>query len=122
MPNSVYYTSPAALASPEKKPWRFTAALARACAWIQAHPASEVAPLLKKQWPGLDQGILIEVVDDLRSTGLWADVRIDRGSYDEWMEMLAEEGLTTSPVPYDDLVDPRPADEAVEALTEKGAA
>ncbi len=116
MPNSVYYTSPAMLESPERLPWKFTAALARGCSWIQAHPAQEVAPLLEKHWPGLDQGVLIDVVDDLRASGLWADVRIDRGAYDEWMAMIAEEGLTSDQVSYADLVDPRPADDAVAAL------
>jgi NitT/TauT family transport system substrate-binding protein len=115
MPNSVYYTTPEALADPEERPYRFCRALARAADWIQAHPAREVEDLLRRQWPSLDTGLLIDVVDDLRGTGLWADIRIDRDSYDEWLDMQAEERLVHAPIPYDILVDPRPAAAAVAA-------
>lgn len=116
MPNSVYYATPDALEDPEERPLRFCRALARAADWIQQHPAREVEDLLRRQWPGLDTGLLVDVVDDLRTSGLWADIRIDRDSYDEWQAMQAEAGLIDAPVPYDVLVDPRPAEAAVSAV------
>ena len=116
MPNSVYYTTPDHLERDDRLPWRFAAALARATNWIQQNPAREVAPLLRRQWPGLDTGLLVDVVDDLRASGLWADIRIDPAGYDEWQAMLAEGGLIDAPIPYHTLVDPRPADAAVAAL------
>lgn len=117
MPNSVYYTTPRMLDDAEEAPWRFTRALARAMAWLREHPAREVEPLLRREWPGLDTGMLVDVVDDLRGTGLWDDVRIDRSSYDEWIGMLAQAGgLIDAPIAYDDLVDPRPAEAAAAAF------
>jgi NitT/TauT family transport system substrate-binding protein len=112
MPNSVYYTTPEHLDHDDRRPWRFTAALARAMAWIRANPARDLAPLLRREWPALDTGLLVDVVDDLRTTGLWAGVRIDRPGFDEWQAMLAEGGLIDTPIAYDTLVDSRPADAA----------
>ncbi|KAA9165847.1 ABC transporter substrate-binding protein [Amycolatopsis acidicola] len=116
MPNSVYYTGPGHLDHEDRLPWAFSRALARASQWLAANPARELKALLRREWPGLDTGLLVDVVDDLRGTGLWADIRIDRGSYDEWQDMLAEEHLIDAPVPFDVLVDPRPAEAAVAAL------
>ena len=109
MPNSVYYATPAALADPDERPLRFCRALARAMDWIRHNPAREIEDLLRRQWPGLDTGLLIDVVDDLRTTAVWGDIRIDRDSYDEWQQMQAEAGLIAAPIPYDVLVDPHPA-------------
>jgi NitT/TauT family transport system substrate-binding protein len=120
MPNSVYYTTPEHLDRDDQLPWRFAAALARASDWIQHNPAREVAPLLRREWPALDTGLLVDVVDELRASGLWKDIRIDRGGYDQWQAMLAEGGLIDAPVAYDTLVDSRPADAAVAALATAG--
>lgn len=119
MPNSVYYTTPEHLDGDDRLPWRFAAGLARAMAWIRDHPAREIAPLLRRQWPGLDTGLLVDVVDDLRAAGLWSDIRIDPSSYAEWQAMICEEGLTDTPLGYDALVDPRPAEAAVAALASR---
>lgn len=115
MPNSVYYASPGVIEADDRVE-RFCRALARGGRWLREHAAREVEPLLRREWPGIDTDLLVDVVDDLRATPLWADVRIDRPSYDTWAAMLAEEGLTDSPVGYDDLVDPRPAEAAVASL------
>ncbi|WP_236792252.1 ABC transporter substrate-binding protein [Amycolatopsis sp. GM8] len=113
MPNSVYYTSPSRLDDENRLPWAFCRALVRACQWLAENPAREAKTLLRKEWPALDTGLLIDVVDDLRGTGLWADIRIDRDSYEEWQDMIAEEHLIDGPIDFADLVDPRPADAAV---------
>lgn len=119
MPNSVYYTTPAMLEDPEQRPWRFSHALARAMRWLSEHPARDVESLLRREWPALDTGMLIDVVDDLRGTGLWDDVRIDPRSYDEWIGMLAAPGgLIDAPIAYADLIDPRPARDAASAFSD----
>jgi NitT/TauT family transport system substrate-binding protein len=117
MPNSVYYTTPEMLRDPDQRPLRFCRALVRAMRWIGEHPARDVASLLRREWPALDTEMLIDVVDDLRGTGLWDGVRIDQDSYDEWIGMLAAPGgLIDAPIDYADLVDPRPADAAATAF------
>jgi NitT/TauT family transport system substrate-binding protein len=116
MPNSVYYTTPDRLDDAERRPYRFARALARGMRWLLEHPAREVEPLLRRQWPGLDPGLLVDVVDDLRTSGLWADIRCDRAGFEEWMAMQAESVLTDGPVSYETLIDPGPAQEAAEAV------
>jgi len=117
MPNSVYYTSPGQLGDASRLPWAFCRALTRAYRWLTANPAREVKDLLRRNWPALDTGLLIDVVDDLRASGLWHDIRVDRGSYDEWQEMLAEEHLIDRPIDFADLVDTRPAEAATGSAT-----
>ncbi|MEV5967622.1 ABC transporter substrate-binding protein [Kribbella sp. NPDC051952] len=109
MPNSVYYTNEAVLAREDRLTERFCRALQRSLDWLKAHEAAELSGLLAREWPGLDTEVLIGVVDDLRASGLWDDLRINEEGYDEWMRILAEDGLLDAPVPYAELVDPRPA-------------
>ncbi|MYT73565.1 MULTISPECIES: ABC transporter substrate-binding protein [unclassified Streptomyces] len=112
MPNSVYYTSRAVLDRDDKVIGRFCRALRRAYDWLGQHEAAELSDLLKREWPGLDTEFLVTVVDDLRASGLWDDIRIDEQGHDSWMRILADDGLIDAPIPYADLVDPRPAAEA----------
>ncbi|MGP5268558.1 hypothetical protein ACTXLV_16530 [Brachybacterium alimentarium] len=60
---------------------------------------------------------LINVVDDLRARGIWDDIRINEQGYTEWMSILSDDGLIDAPIPYTDLVDPHPAQEAVLAAS-----
>ena len=109
MPNSVYYATPAELEHEDGGPWRFCRALRRAYDWIAEHPVAELSDLLARTWPALHQPALIGVVDELRALGLWSDIRIDPAAYDTWQQIMAEEGLVDAPIPYPELVDPRPA-------------
>ena len=109
MPNSVYYTTRERLEHDEERAVRFCRALQRGMDLIRAHPAAELSDVLQRHWPDLDQQVLIEVVDDLRATDLWASVVIDRGAYDTWQEILAGEHLVDAPIAYDALVASGPA-------------
>jgi NitT/TauT family transport system substrate-binding protein len=113
MPNSVYYTLPETLEERDVA-WRFCRALQRAYDWLRENSAAGVTDLLAREWPGLDTGHLVEIVDDLRARGLWADIRIERDAYEEWLRIMADDGLVSADVPYDRLVDPRPAAAAVQ--------
>ncbi|WP_051166021.1 ABC transporter substrate-binding protein [Amycolatopsis orientalis] len=115
MPNSVYYTLPGTLESSDVV-WRFCVALQRAYDWLRENSAAGVADLLAREWPQLDTGHLIEIVDDLRARGLWEDIRIDRAAYEEWLRIMVEDGLVSADVPYEKLIDPCPADAAVERV------
>lgn len=118
MPNSVYYTTRTVLERDDKIVWRFCRALQRAYDWLQQHEAAELSDLLKREWPQLETTFLINVVDGLRASGIWDDIRINGQGYTEWMSILSDDGLIDAPIPYTDLVDPHPAQEAV--LTASG--
>ncbi|MFD3406516.1 ABC transporter substrate-binding protein [Kribbella sp. NPDC058693] len=109
MPNSVYYTTDEVLAREDRLIERFCRALQQSLDWLKAHDAAELTDLLAREWPGLDTKVLIGVVDDLRSSGIWDDLRISEDGYGEWMRILAEDGLIDAAPAYDDLVDSRPA-------------
>jgi NitT/TauT family transport system substrate-binding protein len=113
MPNSVYYTLPETLEESDVA-WRFCRALQRAYDWLRENSAAGVTDLLAREWPSLDTGHLVEIVDDLRARGLWADIRIERDAYEEWLRIMVDDGLVSADVPYDRLVDPRPAAVAVQ--------
>lgn len=115
MPNSVYYTNRERLERDDSID-RFCRALQRAYDWLRVHPAVEAKELLAREWPGIDTGHLVEIVDDLRARGIWEDIRIVREGYDEWLRIQAEDGLVSTDVPYETLVDTRPAQAAVDAV------
>ncbi|NUS00672.1 MAG: ABC transporter substrate-binding protein [Kribbellaceae bacterium] len=104
MPNSVYYTTDDALARDDGRIERFYRALQKAYDWLKAHEASELRGLLAREWPALDTDVLVPIVDDLRVSGIWDDLRISEEGYDEWMRILAEDGLLDHAPAYDDLV------------------
>jgi NitT/TauT family transport system substrate-binding protein len=108
MPNSVYYTLPEVLEKSDVA-WRFCRGLQRSYDWLRDNSAAGVADLLAREWPAVDTAALIEIIDDLRARGLWASIRIDRDAYTEWLRIMVEDGLVSADVPYDRLIDPRPA-------------
>ena len=116
MPNSVYYTEHEAFGAPESPVWRFTRAIQRGMDWLNAHTGEDSRDLLARTWPGVAPDVLVRSVDDLRESGVWTDVRIDRDAFDSWMAILAGESLVNGPVAYEDIVDPRPADAALASL------
>lgn len=115
MPNSVYYTNRERLERDDSIE-RFCRALQRAYDWLRVHQAVETKELLAREWPNLNTDHLIEVVDDLRARGIWEDIRIVREGYDEWLRIQTEDGLVSTEVPYEQVVDTRPAQAAVETV------
>ncbi|HZX06395.1 ABC transporter substrate-binding protein [Kribbella sp.] len=104
MPNSVYYTTDDVLARDDQLVQRFYRALQNAYDWLKAHEAAELTDLLAREWPSLDTGVLVPIVDDLRASGIWDDLRISEDGYAEWMRILVEDGLLDEAPAYDDLV------------------
>jgi NitT/TauT family transport system substrate-binding protein len=115
MPNSVYYTHRARLEADDSIE-RFCRAQQRAYNWLRTHEAVEAKELLAREWPGIDTGHLVEIVDDLRRRGIWEDIRIVREGYDEWLRIQVEDGLVSTDAPYERVVDTRPAQAAVDAV------
>ncbi|MGH3438913.1 MAG: hypothetical protein ACRDRN_20895, partial [Sciscionella sp.] len=113
MPNSVYYALPETLTDSDVV-WRFCRALRRAYDWLRTNSAAGVADLLAREWPDIEVGDLVEIVDDLRARGIWSTIEIEPDAYEEWLRIMVEDGLVSADVPYDRLVDPRPAAAAVQ--------
>jgi NitT/TauT family transport system substrate-binding protein len=116
MPNSVYYTLPHLIGEPDSAPWRFTRAIQRATDWMNGHDGGDCSELLSRYWPKLPLEVLIESVDDLKRSGVWTDVLVDREGFDSWMSILAGEWLVDSSLTYEDVVDPRPAEAAIASV------
>ncbi|MFF0267202.1 ABC transporter substrate-binding protein [Kribbella sp. NPDC004536] len=104
MPNSVYYTTADVLARDDELVERFYRALQKSYDWLKAHEAAELTDLLAREWPSLDTEVLVSIVDDLRASGIWDDLRISEDGFAEWMRILAEDGLIDEAPAYDDLV------------------
>lgn len=104
MPNSVYYTTDDVLAREDQLVQRFYRALEKSYDWLKAHEAAELTDLLAREWPSLDTGVLVGVVDDLRASGIWEGLRISEEGYDEWMRILVEDGLLDEAPAYDELI------------------
>jgi len=116
MPNSVYYTLPHLIGEPDSAPWQFTRAIQRAMNWMNDHDGEDCTDLLTRYWPKLPLDVLIASVDDLKRSGIWTDVRIDPDGFDSWMSILAGEWLIDQPLSYRDIVDPGPAEAAIQAV------
>lgn len=118
MPNSVYYTTRERLERNDDI-WRFCRAMHRAYTWLHEHPAQDARSVLVAEWPESDIDLLIQTVDDVRARGIWEDIRIVPEGYEEWLRIQTEDGLVSTDAPFDQLVDPRPAQDAVSRLAAK---
>lgn len=115
MPNSVYYAPPTLLERSDQLAWRFVRALQRGMDWLEVHPATDIEGLLRERWPHADSGVLTTVVEGFRSSGVWSGtVLVDPGAYTRWHDILVKGGLIPTPVAYIDVIDPRPAQEALQ--------
>lgn len=114
MPNSVYYAPRSLLERSDQLAWRFARALQRGMDWLETHPATDIQDLLREHWPRVDLGVLTNVVEGFRCSGVWTGtVLIDPGAYTRWHDILMKGGLIPTPVAYADIIDPRPAQEAL---------
>ena len=78
------------------------------------HDGADCSDLLTRYWPQLPLEVLIDSVNDLKKSGIWTDVRVDPDGFDNWMQILAGEWLIDAPLDYHDIVDPRPAEAALQ--------
>lgn len=114
MPNSVYYAPATLLERDDRVVWRFARALQRGMDWLEQHPATDLDGLFRERWPHVAPELLVTLVEGFRKSGLWAGtVRVDEAAYKRWHDMLVEGGLISTPVAYADVIDSRPAGEAL---------
>jgi NitT/TauT family transport system substrate-binding protein len=114
MPNSVYYAPPALLERSDGIASRFARALQRGMDWLATHPTTDLDGLFRERWPQADPVVLTAVVDGFRRNGVWSGtVLVDPAAYSRWHDILADGGLIPTPVAYTDVIDPRPAQQAL---------
>lgn len=90
----------------------FLRAYRRACAFVVATPAAEIAALEARFFPGIDRQVLIDTVTTYQRLGNWsADPLIDRPAYEQLQEIFLHSGLITRRHPYESCIAPLPADD-----------
>ncbi|MEZ2406387.1 NitT/TauT family transport system substrate-binding protein [Bosea sp. OAE752] len=109
VPWSVYYAE--GEASPERldRQRRFMRGLGRGMEQVLAHDAREIAEFLAQTFPRLSPDLLVRLTNEYRACGMWTTPRIDAASYERWQRGIADGHLTAAPIPYDALIDARPA-------------
>jgi NitT/TauT family transport system substrate-binding protein len=109
IPWSVYYRL-GEWSEKDDRPTRFCRSLKRGMAWImELGTAEDLRPLLARLFPALDAGLSVQVVEIYRRAGMWTTPRIDPDAYARWQAGICGGFLTQAPIPYDELIDSRPA-------------
>lgn len=111
VPWSVYY---APEGSDRARPLsRFTAALARASAWMETAPAEEIAELIAPDFPQLDLRIMTAALGRMRANGTWPkDMAVPSIAFDRYQAIIAAHGLIRAPLPHPDILWPGLAERA----------
>lgn len=113
VPWSVYYSAPEFLTHPAQPAARFARAIRRALCWLLAWDPGDMPGPLQGYLPGVDAWLLARSITLTRQRGVWIDdVRIPERDLLRWQEAMAQEGLIERPLPYREVVDPRPAEAA----------
>ena len=113
VPWSVYYSAPAFLTHPARPAERFARAIRRALRWLLAWDPGDMPGPLQGYFPDTDARLLARSIALARQRGVWVDdVRIPEGDLLRWQETMAQYGMIERPLPYLEIVDPRPADAA----------
>ena len=93
---------------------QFLRGLHRAQSWLAANEAAEVARVIGPFFPDISEAVLTRSVQMYREQDTWAaDPRIDEASYLAMRDLLMDGGLVTGRYPYDRVVRPEYAIEAV---------
>lgn len=111
VPWSVYYGTAEFLARPGRLADRFARAIQRALRWLLAWHTDRMPGPLQRYFPATDPRLLARSISLARQRGVWTDnVRIPQSDLLRWQETLVHCGLIERPIPYLEIVDPRPAD------------
>jgi len=83
----------------------FTRAYAKACAWLLATPAAEVARTEAAFFKGTDPAVLTSTIADYQGLGNWKpQIAISRSSYEATLDIFQHAGLITKRHAYEDVV------------------
>jgi NitT/TauT family transport system substrate-binding protein len=113
VPWSVYYSTPEFLAHPARLADRFVIAIQRALRWLLAWDPDDMPGPLQRYFPSTDPRCLARSIALTRLRDVWVDdVRIPEDDLMRWQDAMVQDGLIDRPIPYLEIVDPRPADAA----------
>jgi NitT/TauT family transport system substrate-binding protein len=110
VPWSVYYAEGESDGPRLETQRRFSRALARGMDWIVERDAELYREFLARTFPRFSPDLLVGLTNVYRANGMWTTPRIDIEAYDRWQRGIADGHLTETPIPYRDLVDPRPTE------------
>ncbi|MCC8166943.1 MAG: hypothetical protein LIQ31_12520, partial [Planctomycetes bacterium] len=87
---------------------RFTAALAKAVAWLTQHGGDECRDVAAKYWPDLPADKAVALIDRYRQAGMWEGTAIPDRALARWQGFMADSLLVEKPLEYGEIVDVRP--------------
>lgn len=92
----------------------YTRALARAQEWLAGHSPREIAALVGPFFPQFNYETLVRVIERGKQCDLWPKTPVpDRRQFDALQRILVESGELRKPIPFERLVQPRIAAEAL---------
>lgn len=109
VPWSVYYALGDAEAARLDRHARFVRALKRGMDWVLEREADTYRDFLAETFPRFAPDLLVKLTDIYRAHGMWTGPRIDPAGYARWQKGIAAGHLIDAPIPYDELIDPRPS-------------
>ncbi|KAL3478524.1 hypothetical protein BJX99DRAFT_256420 [Aspergillus californicus] len=113
IPWSVYYTETASLTPTVlDKQRRFCVALDKGMEWVLTHDAEEYKNELAEIFPAAPVGLLVELANLYRRSGMWATSTVSKVGFERWQRGLADGRLIETPFAYEDIVNNGPATEA----------
>ncbi|MDI6906447.1 MAG: hypothetical protein QMC81_03005, partial [Thermoanaerobacterales bacterium] len=96
----------------------YTRALVRAHGWLARHSPREIAALVGPFFPQFNYETLVRMIERGKQCDLWPETPLpDRSQFDALQRILVESGELRKPIPFERLVQPRIAAEAVRPQT-----
>lgn len=96
---------------------KFTNAIYRGMLWVESHSAEEVAKSIQPHFPDTDIATLTTVVERYRSIGSWApNLVLTKDGLDRLQDIMIDAGELTEPVPYEEIVITRFAEDAMKNI------
>ncbi len=115
VPWSVYYAMGESNAERQEIQQRFARAIHAGMGWICANDPDDYAAFLEKTFPNQSVDLLLSVTRTYIANGMWTTPHIDEAAYARWQKGISDGHLTSSPIPYDQLVDPVPTQSLAKA-------
>jgi len=112
IPWSAYIALPALVEQRRADFAAFTRGIANALRWIHSSSAADVGTMVARFYPSFTLPALIESIERYKKLQIWpTDPRIPRSEFEHYRDILLETGWIQRPVPYEDQVDTRLADQ-----------
>ncbi|HUW63196.1 MAG TPA: ABC transporter substrate-binding protein [Spirochaetia bacterium] len=117
LPAGVFLASPAMVRDHPRELAAFTRAVYRSLLWLQHNQAATATSDAAKYLPGVDPAVVAAALARYQAAKVWSDSPvISQDSYQNWVRMMVEAGELARPAPFDQVVDPAPAQQAVQKV------